>query len=69
MFIAALLARYQGARIAAPGPLGLIRDAIEPAPELTEIIRGVPVDFRSKGEKASPMRSGPVALAWKHMAV
>ena len=38
---------------------------MEPAPEVTLITRGVPVDFWRRGAKVSSIKRGPVALVWK----
>ena len=44
---------------------GSRRWVMDPAPELTLTIRGVPLDFLSSGAKASPMSKGPTALTVK----
>lgn len=41
---------------------------MEPAPEETLTIRGVPMDFLRSGAKASTTKKGPVALVRKHIA-
>lgn len=41
------------------------RAVIEPAPEETLIMRGVMIDFRRRGAKASTTRKGPVEFVRK----
>lgn len=41
------------------------RVVIEPAPEETLTMRGMVIDFRSRGAKASTTRKGPVAFVRK----
>ena len=39
--------------------------AMEPAPEVTLITRGMPFDFWRSGAKDSSIKRGPVVLVWK----
>lgn len=68
MFSAALLERYAYSRDPKPLFIGT-RFVMEPAPELTFMMRGVVVDFLRRGTKASTTKRGPVALVWKCCAM
>lgn len=68
MFRAALLDRY--AYSLDPKALFIgTRFVMEPAPELTFMMRGVVADFLRRGRKYSTIRRGPVALVWKCCAM